>query len=376
MRFCIVLLIVSAAVLPIEAGGAASVNDQARFLAGLPLAPGSPLEPFTRDPGWQAHSAEMDAAWMRCENRSLAKTRAWAGTFLGRAHSSSAPMFYMFSGPDFLYANTIFPHAGTYVLCGTEPIGSIPDVTRLEHGAIDPALANLRRTLSTVLRFSYFITRDMRVDLADQRLGGTLPVFYFFLARLGRTIESTDFINLDSSGQLGRGRTPGVKITFSGGGFGRQTLYYFKSDLSNRGAPGGGVLPFCQRQGQGHALLKAASYLMHEGGFSTVRDFLLSRCRVIVQDDSGIPVRFFDPHRWQIRFFGNYVGPTELFAKYYQQDLAQFYRQTTAAPLDFVLSYRWDPKEAVVMVATQTAAPPVPKAKAVAREPIKPRPKK
>lgn len=376
MRFCTLLLALSATVAPLLGRESVSVNDQARFIAGLPVSSSSPLEPFTHDPGWRAHAAEMDAAWIRCESRSLAKTRAWAGTFIGRAHTSSAPMFYMFSGPDLLYANTIFPNAGTYVLCGTEPIGSIPDVTRLEHGAIDPALGNLRRTLSTVLRFSYFITKDMRVDLADQRLGGTLPVFYFFLARLGRTIESTEFINLDSAGNPGRGRTPGVKITFSGGGFRPQTLYYFKSDLSNSGARGGGVLAFCRRQGQGNGLLKAASFLMHEGGFSTTRDFLLNNCRVIVQDDSGIPVRYFDPQRWQIRFFGNYAGPTDLFTKYYQPDLAQLYRQTTAAPLDFVLSYRWDPKEAVIMVATQTGAPPPPRAKAVAREPTKPRRKK
>jgi hypothetical protein len=35
-------------------------------------------------------------------------------------------MFYMFSGPDFLYAQTFFPNADTYILCGIEPIGAIP----------------------------------------------------------------------------------------------------------------------------------------------------------------------------------------------------------------------------------------------------------
>jgi len=339
-----------------------TANDQARFIAGLALPSGSPLEPYTHDPGWKAHAAEMDAAWIKCETKSLAKTRAWAGTFIGRAHRSNAPMFYMFSGPDILFANTMFPDASTYVLCGTEPIGNVPDITRLDHGAIDPALGNLRKTLSTVLRFSYFITKDMRVDLADQRLGGTLPVFYFFLARLGYTIESTQFVNLDSGGNLGRGRTPGVKVTFSGGGGRSQTLYYFKSDLSNSGVGSGGVLPFCRKHGQGNGLLKAASFLLHEGGFSTVRDFLLTSCRVLVQDDSGVPVRYFDPVRWQVRYFGNYGGTTELFAKYYQPDLMEKYQRTSPAPLDFVLSYQWNPKQAVIMVATQTGAPPPPRA--------------
>jgi len=342
-------------------------NEQARFIAGLSLPSSSPLEPYTRDAGWQAHAAEMDAAWIKCEGKSLARARAWAGKFIGKAHTSTAPMFYMFSGPDILYANTMFPNARTYVLCGTEPIGNVPNITKLEHGGIDPALANLRRTLSTVLRFSYFITKDMRVDLADQRLGGTLPVFYFFLARLGYQIDSTEFVNLDSNGNLGRGRTPGVKITFSGGGVGSQTLYYFKSDLSNSGTGSGGVLPYCRKQGQGNGLLKAASFLLHEGGFSNSRDFLLSSCRVIVQDDSGIPVRYFDPVRWQVRYFGSYAGPTALFAKHYQPDLMDIYRRTQPAPLDFVLSYQSNPDEAVIMVATQTGAPGAPKAEPVSK---------
>ena len=39
------------------------------------------------------------------------------------AFASKATMFYMFSGPDFLYADTFFPNASTYILCGIEPMG-------------------------------------------------------------------------------------------------------------------------------------------------------------------------------------------------------------------------------------------------------------
>jgi hypothetical protein len=346
-----------------------TANDQARFIAGLSLPADSPLEPDTHDPGWQAHSAEMDAAWIKCEQKSLAKARAWAAQFIGRSYHSSSSMFYLFSGPDILYANTMFPNASTYVLCGIEPIGSIPDLAKLDRGGIDPALANLRRSLSNVLRFSYFITKDMRVDLADQRLAGTLPIFYFFLARLGCTIQSVDLVSLDATGNLHPGHTahtPGIRIAFANS-TGTHALFYFQSDLSNSGVRGGGVLAFCRQQGPGLGLLKAASYLMHTNEFSVVRDFLVTNCRTLVQDDSGIPVRYFDPVRWQMRYFGNYVGPTELFAKYYQPDLAQTYAQAKPAELDFVLSYRWNPKEAIVMVGTQTGSAPPPKA-----EPVEP----
>ncbi|MEO8352577.1 MAG: hypothetical protein ABI680_12645 [Chthoniobacteraceae bacterium] len=342
-----------------------TADDQARFVAGLAVAPDSPLAPYMRTPVWQEHALQLDAAWDKCEQRALSKARAWAGEFIGGSHRGTAPMFYMFSGPDILFANTMFPNASTYVLCAAEPIGSFPDLTKQPPGAIDPALANLRRTLNTVLRFSYFITKDMRADLADDRLKGTVPVMCFFLARLGCTVQTIEDVQLDVSGHLGRGKTPGVKITFSASGP-TQTLYYFKTDLSNGGIKNSGVLPFCERLGDGSALLKAASYLMHGDDFSTVRSFLLNHCRTIVQDDSGIPLRSFDQQEWKLRYFGNYIGPIELFQKYYQRDLAAFYAQAKPAPLDFALSYRNDPREAIIMVGTRSGeSRPIPRAEPV-----------
>ena len=38
---------------------------------------------------------------------------------------------------------------------------------------------------------------------------------------------------------------------------------------------------FCRQQGRGVALLKAASYLLHEESFSQCRNFLLTQSRVI-----------------------------------------------------------------------------------------------
>ncbi len=40
-------------------------------------------------------------------------------------------MYYMFAGPDFLYANIFFPYANTYILAGLEPVGQVPDLLRV-----------------------------------------------------------------------------------------------------------------------------------------------------------------------------------------------------------------------------------------------------
>src|SRR5438046_2678852 len=111
-----------------------SPNDQARFLAGLPVR-GSTLENYTRDPAWAEHATELDAAWGQTERRQIANVRAWAGNYISHAPST---VYYMFSGPDFLYANSFFPNASTYILCGTEPIGAVPDIRKLAPGTLRP----------------------------------------------------------------------------------------------------------------------------------------------------------------------------------------------------------------------------------------------
>src|SRR5690606_27016209 len=101
----------------------------------------------------------------------------------------------------------------------------------------------------------------------------------------------------------------GVKITFTGREGKAQTLYYFQTDLSNGGTTRSGFLKFCEQLGLAEVFIKSASYLLHSDNFSTVRGFLLARGTAVVQDDSGIPVRYFPTQDWQLRPFGRYLGP-------------------------------------------------------------------
>src|SRR5260221_7262158 len=111
-------------------------------------------------------------------------------------------MFYMFSGPDILYAQAFFPNASTYVLAGLEPVGPVPDVRHLSPGALSAGLGNLRKSLNSVLSFSFFITKDMKTDLLQTQLGGTLPILYVFLARAGCKIDQVELVWLDKAGTV------------------------------------------------------------------------------------------------------------------------------------------------------------------------------
>jgi hypothetical protein len=142
-----------------------------------------------------------------------------------------------------------------------------------------------------------------------------------------------------------------VQIDFTGPSGRKQTLFYFKVDLSN-GAGNGAFFNFCHRNGPGVSLLKSASYLLQGEGFSTVRNFILSHSRLILEDDSGIPLRDFDPKRWTFRYYGSYVAPIDLFRNYYQPGLAAAYAHSNAASPGFSFGYAWQKDRAVLILAT------------------------
>ena len=332
-----------AAAMPARAADTVTADDTARFLAGMPPSADSPLTPLTKDPSWQQHARFFDAAFGQLEQRQLSKIRAWAATNLA---APKPTMFYMFSGPDFLYADAFYSKATTYVLSALEPVGSVPDLMRLPRGGIGSTLYNVERSLGSILSFSFFITKLMKTDLHAGQVSGTLPILYVLLARSGKTIRDVSLIALDDRGaayfaneNAGRNATRGVRIVFAGSDGEQKTLYYFSTDLSNGGVRNSGFLKFCATLAPGNSLIKSASYLPHSGNFTTVRDFLLNNSATIIQDDSGIPLGNYDARKWRFFPFGRYAGPIEEFPGRYQPKYAELFRR--AQPMDFGIGYRW-----------------------------------
>lgn len=331
-------------------------NDVARFLAGMPVPENSPLAPLMRDPAWQAHAAFFEEQFSKANLRQLQKLHGWQSTYLPESLQPKPVVFYMFSGPDFLYVDQFFPTAAVYVLCGKEALGPPPDPLRIAN--LSGALGNLENAMKSSLNTTYFITKDMKVDLHEQNLNGVLPILYAFIARANKSITNVTFGSLNGGGgfQEGtRGGSPGVRIRYTDNQSGNaQTLYYFMTDISDGGIKASpGFLKFCQHLGAGVSLLKSSSYLMFENGFATIRNFILDHSNVIVQDDSGIPLANFDPNKWTLHFFGVYLGPIELFKQHYQPRLRELYQQANPPPLDFGFGYRWNYKEANLIVATR-----------------------
>src|SRR5437762_13790709 len=95
---------------PVQSGGS-SPDDVARFLAGMPLPKVSPLAPLTNDPAWQEHAANFEKAFAKLNTRKLTRLHTWEAQYFPEARQQVPVVFYMFSGPDFLYVDQFFPKA-------------------------------------------------------------------------------------------------------------------------------------------------------------------------------------------------------------------------------------------------------------------------
>jgi len=346
---------------------AASADDTARFLAGLPPSSNSPLTALARDAAWLSHAHYFDTMFAREESTHLSKVREFSKEYLTEKHDT---MFYMFSGPDFLYANSLFPNASIYVLAGLEPVGEIPDLTSLSSWAIDEELRNLESSTDSLFSFSFFITQKMKVQLHEGPIYGTLPVLYVFLARTGKTIHSVNFGKLDEQGifniaenrgatnantKKAVGSSSGVEIVFSEGNGPTQSLYYFSTNLANGSFERSGFSAFLTKLGPADSFIKSASYLLHRDQFASVRKSLLDNSATIVQDDSGIPLAYFDPRKWRLQAFGRYAGPISMFANFYQPRMADLFQG--ASPIEFGIGYRWRNNESNLILAEKRSSP-------------------
>lgn len=333
-------------------------NDTALLLAGMPVPKNSPLAGLMNDPAWLEHSAFFEKAFGKLNTKQLHKLHTWQANYLPESLEEIPVAYYMFSGPDFLYVDQFFPKASVYILCGQESMGPPPDPLRIAN--LTAAFQNIENAMNSSLRYSFFITKDMKVDLQQQQLNGTLPILYVYLARAGKTIRDVNYGSLDSGGNFrqgapGRGETPGVRINYTDNRSGQnQTVFYFTTDLSDGGISAKpGFMKFCGKHGVGASILKSSSYLMFEGGFTRVRNFVLDHSRIIVQDDAGVPLSGFNRNKWSIRLFGTYLGPIEIFKQHYQPKLKELFQESNPPPMGFNYGYRWNWKESHLIVATR-----------------------
>ena len=308
--------------------GKAGPDDIGLFLAGMPVRGGAALSELQQTVEYQAHRREMGAVW-RFATLRLDLMRSWSNSELAPIVGDGGTVLYPFGGPDLLHVSTLFPQARTYALMGLELTGEVPALESMPPGEVLAGLAAFRQATRTQLESGYFITQDMRADLQRKVMRGVTPILLSTVALTGGRVESVNGFSA--------GGKPGVELRFCDAAGMSHRVCYVEGDLSNTGFSSG-YRQWLAGLGGNITYFKAASYLMHDNGFSRSREFFLTQSRVILQDDSGIPLRRFT-QGWTPQFFGNYDHPIKLFAKHQQDDLRQAYATQRTSPLPFGTGY-------------------------------------
>jgi hypothetical protein len=330
--------------------------------ADSPLAPDGPFADSENIKAWaqvlggktssssdeKEYASWLDGRWAYMNRVRLSAMRSWAGGAFGGINTST--VFYPFSGPDVLYANTLFPDSKVLLMAGLEPVGKMPNLEKVRSdGQLGNYLGEVKTSLATILSASFFKTKDMQSDFNHEMVNGLLPAMIVFIAREGYSIDNLQYVSLGSDGTVhARGDSSGangVQITYDGG----RTVLYFQTNLANDGSPGYANL--MKRLAPGVTYLKAASYLLYEDYFSNIRNAILDDSNGVVEDDSGIPFRYFKPSEWDVTAYGTYTGPIPLFKEHYQQDLADYYAKSSHQPLPFGSGYKFVASVSSLLVA-------------------------
>jgi hypothetical protein len=333
------------------------LTELSLLLAGMQGNESHPLSGIRKDSAWMAFSAVFDSSWKSVSGTRYRLMKKWSSEELQTANASDRSIFYPFGGPDFLNAFTLFPNAKEYNLFGLEPVGNLPEPEKMLPAMRASYFFSIRNALRDILFKSYFISRNMMVDLKADKINGTLPLLAVFLARTGNKILSIKHVVIDSSGSIqetdpkaitSNTLNPGVKIEFIPEGKNEiRTLTYFKADLSDFALlRNKGMVAYAKSKGTVNTYLKSASYLLHYKEFSVIRNIILDQSAFLLQDDSGIAYRYFDTLKWDFKFYGYYTDPVKDFSGVTQEDLRKIYtdNQATIQQVPFILGYHWGSK--------------------------------
>ena len=337
----------------------------AQILAGITPNPPDPvLNRLLELDAWKEHQKWMTAQWAEVRGR-IKTVEGWRDQELKVANAQKKTLLYPFSGPDFFNAYAFFPDHFRYVFFSLERPGALPDLESVTTLQFAKLLTDVRSAFRDIFERNYFITSYMNKQLTTPWVRGTVPVMATMMALMNRRIVRIEPIDLfpeltkaydTPDGKRPRVTLRGVRMEFTNPGApGVQQLYYFSLDAADKALE---YYPdFVNWVGQNRpasALIKSASYLLHDSQFSKTRTMLLESADVLIQDDTGIPFRYINQSPWQVKLYGKYHKPIKPMEYGYQKDLDSAFKakaQTNELPFSF--GYHWRGSQGGLILATK-----------------------
>lgn len=249
--------------------------------------------------------------------------------------ASKETLFYPFAGADIAYPLMFFPNVKQYVLVGLEFPG------RIEVIKDNFAFSKFQPQMEGFLKSGFFKTMNMSAQMHYKQ--GVIPMLFAQIGILDGKIKNISQISEPFKG---------IIIDFIHNNIDKK-LYYFRANLDNKINKDNFFEFIKSNQLSDNCMLKASSYKLHQLGFDHLRQFMLDNCQAILQDDTGMPIKYLQQQNRDIEFFGNYVKPYgEEFQHYYQKELAKLYEsQENKINLNFCYGYGCDKVETNILFA-------------------------
>jgi hypothetical protein len=291
----------------------------------------------------------------------------WGKTNLLAAEG--ATVLYPFAGPDLVTVRRFYPGASRYVLVALQEGGPPPDLSSLDPAALDATLDLYERVFDAFSRRGFFLTMHLGAGYrAPGGARGICGVLLAFAEREGLQVIAAEPMRIRGDGALERHPGPreapetwsSLRLHLRRREDGARVLVdYLQVDLSDGAlARDRGALALLGALARGPVVLKAASHLLQQRGFSTLRGLILERTQQLVQDETGVAYGLLEPG-FEVKLFGSFQGVNGLFDGRPQRRLREAYAtRTDIEPLPFGIGYRKAGGSALMVANRKGSAPP------------------
>jgi len=287
------------------------------------------------EPSYDMFKTYHNSRFSKFKTFTRPKLEDFVNQHLKTVSSEGKAVFYPFGGPDIIYPLMLFPQAHSYILVGLEPRGNKDFNTGIP--------GTIHKQLDSLLRRSFFVTADMSRIIPKNQ--GVLPLFLAQITLMNGSVKELKFVD-HSFGKS-------IEISFMHLNL-EKKLIYIQANMVNQNLTGDFLNFIKDNNFFDICILKASSYLLHQHSFSKVRAFILANAKIVLQDDSGVPIKEFSKN-FTLHLFGNYIKPYgKEWEGYFQKDLYKMYHDGTIKPnVPFCYGYGCAKSEASIILAVR-----------------------
>lgn len=291
-----------------------------------------------------------------------------ARDFIGSLRPQGLPteLVYPFGGGDLMMALTAFPEATTITTMSLELAGDPRRLATLsDKKKLATSLAALDETVSTTLLSNDSKSVNMS-KLQRGELPGQLSMHLIGLALHDFEPVSVRYFRIEADGSLHyyssdevdaleRETAKKLKETWKAPDFSpafanvevqfvpkgqreavRRIHRHIGANLSNDGvAKTPELIEHLSKKGKVSAMTKAASYLLWNEAFSTIREWLVAHAVFMVSDSTGVPPRYWKKAHCTVDTYGSFEKSFLGAWEGYQQELREAFATAKKLPMRF-----------------------------------------